>query len=539
MFRRPAPHTVLRVGPFRGVTDTHDPLTATPERLLAARNAVFPDPVRGAAVVQRRGFLGAATARNGQGQAVYTHRRLDGTVQRYVFAGGKMYRWDGATTYTDVTPVGVTIHASNPIFVTPYFDELVVTDGANQPFIFTPADGTADLIQAFADSRLWNAQGPAVVYGGSLVFILKAYGVGYGTAAQNAITWCEPGDARVGYQQTDYDFVWELTQTSAESLTCLVADEGALVYFRQNSIGFLTGNPTQPDFRAAATRDTISATIGTDCPAAVVNVNRSVFFPDLDGKLHRLVIGGGPPEPMWMPMRRTVETKRQTVARSAIVTAARGAYYEAEHVVLMTIWDATTIYVFHAETGDYLGTWTLNGIDDAAGESIHALGGSLDSAGLDTFLIVGTRGAGATTGIVWRQKTSSDASPWLDTPTDGVATHTAFEWYVDTPAVMSDPLRHFRADEVRAQIVDAAIGQTFGLRYTASGAAAASAELEASTTATADAIDIAHATWGLGDDAQGTALRFRLRRVSAPSTAWGLQQLAVKAVVTRSDPDGY
>jgi hypothetical protein len=52
-----------------------------------------------------------------QGQCLFMHRRLNGTIQRYTFGGGRMYLWDGASTYTEITPVGITIDRTNPMFV--------------------------------------------------------------------------------------------------------------------------------------------------------------------------------------------------------------------------------------------------------------------------------------------------------------------------------------------------------------------------------------------------------------------------------------
>ena len=529
---------MLRAGPFRGVTDTLDPLSARSDRLLAARNARIPDAANGSAIGQRRGYIGAAGALTGRGQAVFHHRRLDGSLDRYLVVGGKLYTWDGAATYTDVTPVGITLHATNPVFITAFFDELVITDGANQPWVYTPDDGSADLIQAFADSRPWTAQGPAVVYSGKVFFILKRHGVGLTEGAQNALLWCEEGDVREGYQQANFDNVWELTQTSSESLTCLVAEEGALVYFRENGIGYITGAVAR-DFVTAATRDTISSTIGTNAPAAVISVNRAIYFPDLDGKLHRLTVGGGAPDPLWAPMRHAVETTGASVSQADLIATARAGYHEGEQLLLMTLWDEETIYVFDATTGDYQGTWALNAIAGQAGEAVHAMGRSVDADELDTFLILGTRGAGATEGIVWREKTDADPSPWLDTPTAGVAVHTTFEWLADLPVIVADPVRHVIASEVRAQIVDPSPYQSFGLEHVAPGVAGASATIEAMTLETPGLLDVGHATWGLGDDAQGAVLRFRLRRVGEPSTAWGLQQLAVKATPMAADPDGF
>src|SRR5438034_11431387 len=107
------------------------------------------DTQRGSGTYQRPGWkcqnAGAPLiGSNRQGQCVYEHVELDGTLRRFLFVGGKMWRWNGdigAPTFTDVTPVGVTI-ATSILFCESLAGKLIVNDGTNKPWIGTNLGGT-------------------------------------------------------------------------------------------------------------------------------------------------------------------------------------------------------------------------------------------------------------------------------------------------------------------------------------------------------------------------------------------------------------
>src|SRR5213592_4672306 len=110
----------IQSGPWLGVNDATDPFENSDRYLYDAVNCYMPDPQRGSGTYQRPGWkcqnAGAPLiGSNRQGQCVYEHVELDGTLRRFLVVGGKMWRWNGdigAPTFTDVTPVGVTIATS-------------------------------------------------------------------------------------------------------------------------------------------------------------------------------------------------------------------------------------------------------------------------------------------------------------------------------------------------------------------------------------------------------------------------------------------
>jgi hypothetical protein len=445
----------IRAGPFGGVVDSTDPNESHPTRLFDAVNMYVPDPSAGSAVLARHGFQGQTTQLGGgvdrKGQGVFTHRRDDGNIDRFTFGGGRMYRWDGGSGFVDVTPANVKISADNPVFCATYNDEVVISDETNKPWIFTPSNGGGTIIEYNSAGDEWATKGGPVVYGGFVFFIVKAIGVATLTTeagdtlltedgldlttellsgVQNTIAWGNALDARTGYDQLNYDHTWELTQTSSQVLGALAAQEGALLYFRNEGIGYVSG-AVDADFRTSATLDSISQTRGTDTPAAIVAVDRRVYFVDLDGRLFRCVAGGGEPEQLWFPVRRQFEAHAGTTAnREQVRQCARGAYHPGYDMLLFTIWDRQTIYAFDARSGQYVGQWQVGG-----GIHVTAMGASVDNANRSVFLLLGTRSTlfqPADLGVVWKQKFPSDPMMWLDQADAAVAVHTPFPRAAET-----------------------------------------------------------------------------------------------------------
>lgn len=92
------------------------------------------------ALLQAGGVLGTVGGRHGQRS--FAHYALDGTVYRFEFIGGRIYRWDGNVTFTDVTPIGITISATARIYCATFADKLIVHDGTNKPW-YVPSSGCA------------------------------------------------------------------------------------------------------------------------------------------------------------------------------------------------------------------------------------------------------------------------------------------------------------------------------------------------------------------------------------------------------------
>ena len=538
----------VTLGPWSHVYDSGDPGGATPESLVDAFNMVDLDHFRGSAQVARHGIVGLTTqlgasdaARTGQG--IFFHRRRDGRIDRFTFGGGKMYSWDGLNTFTDITPVGIEISSTNPIFCASFSGEVLVSDEKNKPWVYTPETGAAATLQFNAANDEWTTKGGAGVFSGYNVFIVRAVGTALLQAEtgdylttedgsrlltellsgeQNTIAWGEPFDPRLGYDQANYDHTWELTQTSNELLGGLFAEEGGLVYLRNTGIGILTG-AVDDNWRNSATRDAISNTIGTDAPAAIVSANKRVFFLDMDGRPYMMVVGGGEPTPLWLPLRREVQSNFGSASnRANVVSYGRAAHHPEYDIVLFTIWDRTTLYGFDAQTGQYIGQWEVLG-----GVHVDAMGALLDDNSRMTFCLLGTRGTSYTEsakGVFWRQKHSSDTSQWLDQADASVGTHTSFTRRVET---------HYAAHQAARQL------RVVRLQYKRPGATYSTA-LSAQSTATTGGFDdtdaIALARWSPGRNAQGSSLRLRVSATHSDNVRFGIHRLTMHGRITELRP---
>lgn len=206
--------TTLGVGLFRGVRDTGEPYDDGSDALAAdASNVYLPDPETGSGAYARPGFTttnSMTVTASGNGQGVYAHTALDGTVYNFLAAGGKI--WRQSTTLTtapvDVTPTNVIIATGKFITFTSLAGELIVNDNVNKPWrgtnlsstpitatVIEQRTPTTDLSIGSNDVRLANA---AFTYtlraGGSIgtqaTFAANATGTAVGALGQIAAnTW--------------------------------------------------------------------------------------------------------------------------------------------------------------------------------------------------------------------------------------------------------------------------------------------------------------------------------------------------------------
>ena len=354
-------------GPFKGVRTTREPFDdQSPELLATGTNVYFPDPQSGCSAYARPGFsqpTSVAGAANG-GQAVYNHTADDGTNYNFVFSAGKVFRWstDLTSTPVDVTPVGVTIAAGKFVYVTSLNDSIIVNDGVNEPWIGTSL-GSTPIIGTYIDydgaGVAWSAFGQPVVYTGAVFFILNTVG---GVSARTTIAWSEPNQPAVGYQQTDYDNAWTLTQTGSSPLYALAATNEALYYSRDLSWGAITGAPNI-NFRNTATHDVVSANVGCVTPATVKTFLNYIYFCDANGRPYRFAVGGAP-EPIWLQARGAIDSA------GVVVTPYAWAVIEPNLNMYLAFAKAdsgsstgtpTSAFTFDANTGRYTGGWTVGG----------------------------------------------------------------------------------------------------------------------------------------------------------------------------------
>jgi hypothetical protein len=415
----------LKAGPWNGVRNTLDPFDGDPRELLDAVNMYVPDPSTGSGAYQRPGFsllnedpLGVSPY---LGQGVYTHYDIadpfsplapPGGAFRFCVFGGKFYRADATlSTFTDVTPVGITIDPSARVYFASLNGYMVVTDGVHRPwyvapggFAVTPLVGVN--IDVDGSGSDWTAFGQPVVYGGALFFILQTYSA---VAASSSIVWSEPNDVTTGYfQAPTFDNLWTLEQTSASPIYALAATNAGMYYFREQSIGTIAG-VVGPDLQANATHDAIAWNVGTRSPQTVQQFGDIIYFCDVVGRPYRMAQGNAP-EPIWEQLRAVIDSSEfgfpsitQAVA-SAVVDPSLNLY-------LAAIWSYSPasrtqpieIQAFDARTGKYAGRWQLaGGTGDGDGIYIDAMGIWFDTEGRATCVVQG-----------------SDIGPTAGTPTHG------------------------------------------------------------------------------------------------------------------------
>lgn len=379
-----SPRKTLSAGPFKGVRDTGDPYDdiADPGFLQDAQNAYIPDSAGFSGLYARPAFRTVATpsvTATTEQIAAYTMTTLGGTVYRFVMCDGKLYRTttsvgEPVATLVDVTPVGITIDGSATatarFYMVGFADELICTDGVNRPWrgtnlSATPITGT--YIDIDGAAGLWTAQGPPVVYTGALFFICKTVPSGSSVEAGIGFIWSEPFQPDVGYVQVGSANFWNLVQTSSDPLYALWATNTYLYYFREKSIGAISGYPNV-NFSTTASADFVSSSVGCTAPASLCQAGENIYFVDRIGRPHRIV--GTEVEELWLQLRgQIVSNPTYLTYPTATALIGIGAFIAQINVVLLGGWSSdptttppkgpSTLYAFNATTGVYCGRWSV------------------------------------------------------------------------------------------------------------------------------------------------------------------------------------
>lgn len=423
--RSKAKRTTLSTGPWKGVKATTTPFDDTPDFLVQGLNGYIADPVGGSEFVARPGFqvVNPNTPLATPGQGLITHVDLDGTAWNFVVSGGTLYRVDAdLVTITDVTPAGTPIDATvRRVYLTSFIGALVISDGVNKPWVvsdFGSTPVTKTDIEFDTAGHDWSAFGQPVVYSGSLFFILNQVD---GTGRRLDIAWSAPADPFTGYQQDDYDFAWTLEQTGSGPLYGLAATNVALFYWRDSSIGAITGTPG-PDLQTTATGSAVAVNVGSLQSATFAQYGPTIFFCDVNGRPHRFSIGSAP-EPIWLNLRSVVDQSTSTYP-SATAEVACATIIPGLNLYVAAIWSPvpgvvrspTVLQVFDTKTGLYQGQWSF-----AGGASIDAVGVLNNTAGRGSFAFVGSKvnGAEPDSGYLWVQNILLGAGAPLTTEAGG------------------------------------------------------------------------------------------------------------------------
>ena len=265
---------------------------------------------------------------------------------------------------------------------------------------------SSDTNYAAGTSTPWRAYGQPVIYTGAVFFVLSDVD---GVAARSSITWSEPNLPNVGYRQTDYDNLWELTQTGSEPLYALAATNDALYYSRAFSWGAIAGAPGV-NFQGTATQDVVSGTVGCTASATVQVSLNYVYFCDAVGRPWRFPVGGTP-QPIWLQCRELFEDNATDQAFTTIEQKAWGRIdtnlnlYVCNGVSLTT---GVTPMVFDALTGLYTGQWSIGG-----GLRVFAMGVVRNASGTPTLAFMQNSGSVL---YLWRLSYLAD-NVWADNGT--------------------------------------------------------------------------------------------------------------------------
>jgi hypothetical protein len=409
------------------VRDVADSGGQSPEYLLDAINCDFRDTERGAAVFCRVGFDRATSSALDGGvsdivSAIHTIIGTDGTQRTFAFVGDKVFRESGATSWTDVTPVGVTISTAVPKYVITYNDELIVTDGVNEPWRgtnlgSTPITGTE--IEINTAGSAWAARGKPTVYGGKLFFLVASIGA---TNYDIRMVWSEELTAATGYLQDGYTNSWDLVQTGSERIVQIIGTNVALYYFRQDSIGAISG-AVNATFTTTSTHDAVSQEIGSYYNAAPMVARGYVWFISRFGYPARFAIGSSNVESLWRQLRSRIDRVRKAAHALVTIVVPSMAYdQQADKVVMASLRDlsssgvetayARSLLIFNGETGSYEGRWCIElatkpavvNDNSLSAVKVFCVAAVRDRVTGEPTIYVGGRRSDDTEGHIWRRK---------------------------------------------------------------------------------------------------------------------------------------
>lgn len=364
--------------------------------LVDATNCYIPDPANGSGLYARRGFqiVNIFNPYAGRAQASFCHVGSSVTTNFYI-TNGRLYRTNTAfSTFTDITPVGITI---DPDVIRVYFcsfgEQLIISDGVNRPWIasnLTASPITGASIDYDGAGTLWSAYGRPAEYSGSLFFIINQVG---SVPARSTITWSAPGDASIGYEQDPYDFSWYLIQTGGEPIYAIWGTNIGLYYFRDKSIGLIAGTPG-PDLQSSHTSDAIAANVGCLQSATIAQWGNTIFFCDAQGRPYAMQLGS-PPIPIWLKLRQVVDDSTSSYP-AATAQVACAAIEPTQNLYVAPIWSPTKgapdapleAQVFDCKSLAYVGRWII-----AGGSKWEALGVLNDSGGQGTLVVFGNEPA--------------------------------------------------------------------------------------------------------------------------------------------------
>lgn len=326
---------IVTWGPLIGLRDALDPqISSDPKRAFVIENMYPLELDKPSAFVGRPGFdqagsqLGAANKRAGQLVCQFTKK--DGTEYTVGIVGGQgIYTynwsteaWSQVVTVANLTTASITLSETARCYAVTFADKLVISDGVNKPFAWDGTAGAGGLTSLTAAS-VWYGQ-PTVYYN-KIIAIQNA--------DRTVIEWSEENDPTIGYETAPYSNAWQLIQTATGRLFRVEGTNDALYFFREGSIGKITGAVT-PDFQSDGTREGVDETVGTRSPSGAVSRDGRVFFLSDRGRPYSIVPGQVGAEPHWEDIH---ETLRSVDTASAQLAEAITIYDPSTQLVLFGI----------------------------------------------------------------------------------------------------------------------------------------------------------------------------------------------------------
>jgi len=182
----------------------------------------------------------------------------DGTQITLAVIGGQIFTYDAsgdswttAVSTANFSSAGITRTTTGRWFACTFNNAVVFSDGTNKPFTWDGTTGAGGLTLLSNASGAW--------YGGPTVYYGKLFGIL--ASDRGTIEWSEENAANTGYQAGGYNNSWTLGQTGSAPLSIIIGTNAFLYYFRDGSIGAISGAVT-PDFATTGTHDAVSDAYG-------------------------------------------------------------------------------------------------------------------------------------------------------------------------------------------------------------------------------------------------------------------------------------
>lgn len=562
--RRPPQNVYLKNGPWTGTDVTDDPFDSGDGLLVDATNVYAPDIDTGSGFYARPGMSlfnnGAAVTTSAspfRGQGVISHTDLSNVTYNFVVFNGKLFAANAQfTTFTDVSPAGITIDPAitTRVYGTGFANTLVITDGVNRPWLATnlsssPITGT--YISYDGGATTWSAFGPMRLYAGSFFCILNQVN---GVMRRTDLSWSNPGDASTGWEQPNFAFNWTLGQTEADPLYAIYGTNTGLVYWREYSIGIISGIPG-PNLRNAHTDDSVSKNVGTLAPQSIVAYGTTIYFTDAIGRPYR-ILPGADPEPIWLQMRGIVNGA--SVGFSGVTKTTTTAAFESTMVAyVVAVWSTIPAqqgppvegYIFDTRTGKFFSRYKIS-----VGTQIDCLGRFTDSNGRSVMIALGSIAAPtsstlAVSGYVWGIRALEAVGDFLTTEggvflttEDGVSLTTegssSANWLddVNVPTIsVTTPRFGYEVDQVLT-VDRASVLTGGGAPISVSAISAAVAETVEGVPMPSTTQDtVGRATVGFSG-MQGRGVTLTVSPTTA-TTQFSIQSVSVRGVMNQANPD--